>query len=67
MSVETETAPYPVTPRNRVKRMHERASYDREAVHAVLDAAMPRAAHDDRLCERAEREGNVDTAHTGGS
>lgn len=40
MSVETETATYPVTPRNRVKRMHERASYDHEAVHAVLDAAM---------------------------
>ena len=31
---------YPVTPRNRVKRLHERASYDRAAVHAVLDAAM---------------------------
>jgi nitroimidazol reductase NimA-like FMN-containing flavoprotein (pyridoxamine 5'-phosphate oxidase superfamily) len=35
-----ETAPYPVTPRNRVKRLHERGSYDRAAVHAILDAAM---------------------------
>ena len=40
MTAETETASYPVTPRNRVKRMHERGSYDREAVHAILDAAM---------------------------
>ncbi len=31
---------YPVTPRNRVKRLHERGRYDHEAVHAVLDAAM---------------------------
>ena len=35
-----QTASYPVTPRNRVKRLHERASYDRAAVHAILDAAM---------------------------
>ena len=35
-----DTAPYPVTPRNRVKRMHERGSYDRAAVHTILDAAM---------------------------
>ena len=35
-----ETASYPITPRNRVKRLHERASYDRAAVHAILDAAM---------------------------
>lgn len=35
-----DTATYPVTPRNRIKRMHERASYDRGAVHAILDAAM---------------------------
>jgi nitroimidazol reductase NimA-like FMN-containing flavoprotein (pyridoxamine 5'-phosphate oxidase superfamily) len=40
MTAETETAAYPVTPRNRVKRMHERGSYDRAAVHAILDAAM---------------------------
>lgn len=31
---------YPVTPRNRVKRLHERGRYDREAVWAVLDSAM---------------------------
>lgn len=31
---------YPVTARNRVKRLHERGRYDRAAVHAVLDAAM---------------------------
>jgi len=29
---------FPVSPRNRVKRKHERGSYDREAVFAVLDA-----------------------------
>lgn len=40
MTAETNAAAYPVTPRNRVKRLHERASYDRAAVHAVLDAAM---------------------------
>ena len=38
--MSTDTTPYPVTPRNRVKRLHERGSYDRAAVHAVLDAAM---------------------------
>jgi len=31
---------YPVTDRNRVKRLHERGDYDRAAVHAVLDSAM---------------------------
>ncbi|TPP11166.1 pyridoxamine 5'-phosphate oxidase family protein [Rhizobium glycinendophyticum] len=31
---------FPVTPRNRAKRLHERAAYDREAVYAVLDAAL---------------------------
>ncbi|NLH79537.1 MAG: pyridoxamine 5'-phosphate oxidase family protein [Phyllobacteriaceae bacterium] len=35
----TDTASFPVTPRNRVKRMHERARYDRASVWAVLDAA----------------------------
>ena len=35
-----EAAAYPVTPRNRVKRLHERGSYDRAAVYAILDAAM---------------------------
>ncbi len=36
----SEGSAYPVSPRNRVKRMHERGTYDRAAVHAVLDAAM---------------------------
>ena len=36
----TPLGAYPVTPRNRVKRLHERGRYDREAVWAVLDAAM---------------------------
>lgn len=31
---------YPVTERNRVRRLHERGRYDRESVHAILDAAM---------------------------
>ncbi len=38
MSEQTTT--YPVTPRNRVKRLHERGSYDHAAVYAILDAAM---------------------------
>lgn len=38
--MSTGTVSYPVTPRNRLKRMHERGSYDRTAVHAILDAAM---------------------------
>jgi hypothetical protein len=28
------------TPRTRVKRLHEKARYDREAVHAILDAGL---------------------------
>ncbi len=31
---------YPVDPRNRVKRLHERGSYDRASVWAILDSAM---------------------------
>lgn len=31
---------FPVTERNRVKRMHERGSYDRAQVFAILDAAL---------------------------
>lgn len=31
---------YPVTPRNRAKRVHERARYDHDTVHAVLDAGL---------------------------
>jgi uncharacterized protein len=40
---ESETAvadTFPVTERNRVKRLHERGSYDRAAVFAVLDAGV---------------------------
>ena len=31
---------FPVNPRNRIKRMHERGSYDKAAVFAILDAAL---------------------------
>ena len=31
---------YPLSPRNRVKRLHERGSYDRAIVHGLLDASM---------------------------
>jgi nitroimidazol reductase NimA-like FMN-containing flavoprotein (pyridoxamine 5'-phosphate oxidase superfamily) len=31
---------YPVTNRNEAKRLHERATYDVEAVHAMLDSAL---------------------------
>ncbi len=31
---------YPVTIRNRLRRRHERGHYDRDTVHAILDAAM---------------------------
>ncbi|PZU24189.1 MAG: flavin-nucleotide-binding protein [Shinella sp.] len=40
MSDGAEPTSYPVTPRNRVKRSHERGQYDRAAVYAVLDAGM---------------------------
>jgi nitroimidazol reductase NimA-like FMN-containing flavoprotein (pyridoxamine 5'-phosphate oxidase superfamily) len=36
----SETATYPLTSRNRVKRLHERGSYDRATIHALLDASM---------------------------
>jgi nitroimidazol reductase NimA-like FMN-containing flavoprotein (pyridoxamine 5'-phosphate oxidase superfamily) len=31
---------YPITDRNKARRLHERATYDVEAVHALLDAAL---------------------------
>ena len=31
---------YSLSPRNRVKRLHERGSYDRAIVHGLLDASM---------------------------
>ena len=34
------TDAYPVTERNKVRRLHERGRYDRASVHAILDAAM---------------------------
>jgi nitroimidazol reductase NimA-like FMN-containing flavoprotein (pyridoxamine 5'-phosphate oxidase superfamily) len=34
------TESFPVSERNKVRRLHERGSYDKAAVHAVLDAAM---------------------------
>jgi hypothetical protein len=37
---EPSKAAFPVTARNRVKRLHERASYDCAAVYAILDAGM---------------------------
>ena len=37
---ETASDTYPVTPVNRLKRLHERGSYDREHIHALLDASM---------------------------
>ncbi len=36
----SDASAYPVTSVNRVKRLHERGSYDRETVHAILDAAL---------------------------
>ncbi|RUT96127.1 pyridoxamine 5'-phosphate oxidase family protein, partial [Mesorhizobium sp. M7A.T.Ca.TU.009.02.1.1] len=33
-------ASFPTTSRNRVKRLHERGSYDHAAVFAVLDAGL---------------------------
>lgn len=40
MSEAVPSDSYPVTDRNRVKRLHERGRYDRASVHAILDAAM---------------------------
>jgi nitroimidazol reductase NimA-like FMN-containing flavoprotein (pyridoxamine 5'-phosphate oxidase superfamily) len=31
---------YPVSPRNRVKRLHERGRYDHETIHRILDSSM---------------------------
>ncbi len=39
MSILSNATAYPVSDVNRVKRLHERGSYDRETVHAILDAA----------------------------
>jgi len=37
---DVETHSYPLSQRNRVKRLHERGSYDRTTVHGLLDASM---------------------------
>jgi nitroimidazol reductase NimA-like FMN-containing flavoprotein (pyridoxamine 5'-phosphate oxidase superfamily) len=37
---EVPVAEFPITPRNRVRRLPDRAAYDHEAVFAVLDAAL---------------------------
>ncbi len=34
------TIDYPPTQRSRIKRLHERAHYDRDTVHAILDAGL---------------------------
>jgi nitroimidazol reductase NimA-like FMN-containing flavoprotein (pyridoxamine 5'-phosphate oxidase superfamily) len=36
----TDSTSFPVTERNKVRRLHERGRYDRESVYAILDAAM---------------------------
>lgn len=40
MTASETTNAYPVSPRNRVKRLHERGRYDRATVHGLLDASM---------------------------
>ena len=40
MTVSEATNSYPVSPRNRVKRLHERGRYDHATVHSLLDASM---------------------------
>jgi nitroimidazol reductase NimA-like FMN-containing flavoprotein (pyridoxamine 5'-phosphate oxidase superfamily) len=40
VTVSEATHSYPVSPRNRVKRLHERGRYDHAAVHSLLDASM---------------------------
>lgn len=39
MSEQPKPDFFPVTPRNRIKRMYERGSYDRNAVYPILDSA----------------------------
>jgi nitroimidazol reductase NimA-like FMN-containing flavoprotein (pyridoxamine 5'-phosphate oxidase superfamily) len=36
----SQTDAYPVSERNKLRRLHERGRYNRESVHAILDAAM---------------------------
>lgn len=39
-SPTSENQTWPVSPRNRVKRLHDRAFYDRDTIHAILDAGI---------------------------
>jgi len=39
-SVTPSSDSYPVTNVNKVKRVHERGRYDKESIHAILDAAL---------------------------
>ncbi|WP_340116274.1 pyridoxamine 5'-phosphate oxidase family protein [Pelagibius sp. 7325] len=36
----SDTVDFPPTERTRIKRLHQRAHYDRETVHAILDAGL---------------------------
>ncbi len=40
MTADADTVDFPPTERTRIKRQHERARYDRETVHAILDAGL---------------------------
>ncbi|MBO3760436.1 pyridoxamine 5'-phosphate oxidase family protein [Ciceribacter sp. L1K22] len=40
MNDQPKPETFPVTPRSRVKRLHERGSYDRAAIYPILDAAL---------------------------
>ena len=39
-TIDAGSDAFPVSERNRVRRLHERGRYDRESVYAILDAAM---------------------------
>lgn len=39
MTIQTPEKSFPTTPRNRLKRLHERGTYDRDAVYGILDSA----------------------------
>lgn len=40
MTLHKTTTSYPLSPRNRVKRRHDRGFYDHDTVHGLLDASM---------------------------
>src|SRR5215475_2679817 len=39
-TIDTGEDSYPVSDRNRLRRLHERGRYDRASIHRILDAAM---------------------------